>query len=77
MTGKSILGAILDRRFDQLKRHLRDSDVSIEKLITACGFKTISNAKNLDRSLVQANEGLLALCRSEEVTLIVIHLELG
>ena len=47
MTGKSILGAILDRRFDELKRHLRDSDVSIEKLITACGFKTISNAKNL------------------------------
>jgi len=47
MTGISILEAILDRRFDELKRHLRDSDVPIEKLIKACGFRTMGNAKNL------------------------------
>lgn len=49
MTGTSILGAILNRRFDEVKRHLRDSNVTIEKIIASCGFKTASNAKNLFR----------------------------
>ena len=47
LTGASLLEAIHDRRFDEIKRHLRETAVPIEKIIAASGFKTLSNAKNL------------------------------
>ena len=45
--GKSILEAILDCRFDEMKRLLRVTDIPVGKVITSCGFKTVSNAKSL------------------------------
>ena len=46
-TGKSILEAILDSRFDEMKRLLRVTDIPVGKIIASCGFNTVSNAKNL------------------------------
>ena len=45
--GKSILEAILDCRFDEMKRLLRFTDIPVGKIIASCGFNTVSNAKNL------------------------------
>ena len=45
--GKSILEAILDCRFDEMKRLLRVTDIPVGKIIASCGFSTISNAKSL------------------------------
>ena len=45
--GKSILEAILDCRFDEMKRLLRVTDIPVGKIIASCGFKTVSNAKSL------------------------------
>ena len=47
VTGKSILEAILDRRFDEMKRLLHFTDIPVCKVIASCGFNTISNAKSL------------------------------
>ena len=45
--GKSILEAILDCRFDEMKRLLTVTDIPVGKIIASCGFNTASNAKNL------------------------------
>ena len=45
--GKSILEAILDCRFDEMKRLLEVTDIPVGKIIASCGFKTVSNAKSL------------------------------
>lgn len=47
--GKSILEAILDCRFDEMKRLLEVTDIPVGKIIASCGFKTVSNAKSLFR----------------------------
>lgn len=46
-TGKSILEAVLDRRFEEMKRLLRLTDIPVGKIIASCGFNTVSNAKSL------------------------------
>ncbi len=46
-TGKSILEAILERRFEEMKRLLRFTDIPVGKIIASCGFNTVSNAKSL------------------------------
>ena len=46
-TGKSILEAILDRRFDEMTRLLQLTDIPVGKIIASCGFNTASNAKSL------------------------------
>ena len=46
-TGKSILEAILDCRFDEMKRLLQFTDIPVGKIIASCGFNTVSNAKSL------------------------------
>ena len=46
-TGKSILEAILERRFGEMRRLLQFTDIPVGKVIASCGFKTVSNAKNL------------------------------
>ena len=51
-TGKSILEAILERRFDEMKRLLRFTDIPVGKIIASCGFNTASNAKSLFKKRV-------------------------
>ena len=46
-TGKSILEAILERRFDEMEHLLQFTDIPIGKVIASCGFNTASNAKTL------------------------------
>jgi len=48
-TGESILAAILKRRFDEVKRRLRETGVPIGKITAACGFRSENHAKNLFR----------------------------
>ena len=47
LTGESILEAIQKRRFDEVKRRLRQTEATISKIIADSGFRTVSNAKSL------------------------------
>ena len=48
-TGESVLSAILKRRFDEIKRRLRETGAPIGKITAACGFRSENHAKELFR----------------------------
>jgi LacI family transcriptional regulator len=46
-TGKSILEAILDAKFSEIKRQLTDTSTPIKKITASCGFGNEVHAKHL------------------------------
>ena len=46
-SGKTIHEALVETRLEELKRRLRETEISITSLTAACGFESENYAKNL------------------------------